>query len=495
MRKVTLNVNDVKGKLDRYFSQCIGAGRAGEVMRLVPAKQLERIQRECPFSYIRFHGLFYEEMDIVSRKSDGTLRFHFQYVDHLFDQLLENNIRPVAELGLMPEVLAKEQAYVFWWKMNKSAPKDLGEWSQLIEAFVRHVTDRYGEEEIKKWYFEIWNEPNLKSFFTEYENIDAYFALYDAAAAVIKKINPEYKVGGPATAGCRWIEEMIAHCKENNVPLDFISSHGYGVKTVKDAFDEDGRTKLTMLPVDQLSDQFRQWGKVCHDAGLPFIITEWSSSYSSRDPVHDSYFNAAYILHTIKRVEGFADMFSYWVYTDIFEEVSPPRKMFHGGFGLLTTQSVPKPSYYAFEFLSRLGDTELACTDENVYACKKDGTVQILAWNIVQPQIETSNQDYFNQSLPAKRLTDTEITVSNMEPGKTYRIDRETIGYRKGDVYQAYLDGGYGENPNREEIAVLMEKAKPEKSCLEATADENGVLRFVIPQTENQVDFLTIKFV
>ena len=233
MRKVTLNVNDVKGKLDRYFSQCICAGRAAEIMRYVPDKQLKRIQRECPFNYIRFHGLFHDEMGVVSRNPDGTLKFHFQYIDLLFDQLLENNIRPFVELGLMPETMAKEQAYIFWWKMNKSAPKDLREWSQLIEAFVQHVTDRYGEEEIKKWYFEIWNEPNLKSFFTEYDNIDSYFAMYDAAAAAIKKINPEYKVGGPATAGCSWIRETITHCKENNVLLDFISSHGYGVKTVR----------------------------------------------------------------------------------------------------------------------------------------------------------------------------------------------------------------------------------------------------------------------
>ena len=138
MRTIKAHVNLEKGKLDRYFSACIGAGRAAEVMRHIPMQQLKKMQKECPFRYIRFHGLFHEEMNIVRRNKDGSLTFCFQYVDLLFDSLLEANIRPIVELGLMPEIIAKEQAYVFWWKMNKSMPKDIGEWEALIEALPRH---------------------------------------------------------------------------------------------------------------------------------------------------------------------------------------------------------------------------------------------------------------------------------------------------------------------------------------------------------------------
>ena len=51
-------------------------------------------------------------MNIVSRDKDGNLEFHFQHMDLLFDSLLSIGIRPVVELGLMPDITAKDKAYV-----------------------------------------------------------------------------------------------------------------------------------------------------------------------------------------------------------------------------------------------------------------------------------------------------------------------------------------------------------------------------------------------
>ncbi|MBO5199082.1 MAG: hypothetical protein J6B85_11270 [Lachnospiraceae bacterium] len=489
MRKIIANVNEVKGPLDRFFSNCIGAGRAGEVMRYIPMQQLKKIQEECPFRYIRFHGLFHEEMNLVHRNEDGKLSFCFQYVDMLFDMLLENGIRPIAELGLMPDIMAKEEKYVFWWKMNISMPKDLDEWSQLVEAFVRHVTYRYGEEEIKRWYFEIWNEPNHPAFFTEYKNREEYYKLYDCAALTIKKVNPEYKVGGPATAGMVWIDETIAHCRQNHIPIDFITSHAYGVKG---DFDADGTATTRLLPIDSVSNQVRRAGDVCKQEKLPLFLTEWSSSYSPRDPVHDSYFNAPYLLHTIKRSEGYADMFSYWTYTDVFEETEPPLTPFHGGFGLFNVQSIPKPSYHIYRFLHRLGDTELTCDDSDAYVCRSDSEVQVLFWNVVQPDQDCGNRRYFTRPLPAKELPDAELVLDGFEPGRDYTLTAETVGYKSGDPYHAYLDGNFTELPTREETAELIEKSKPKKTTFTVTADQNGTLHFTLPQKENQVDLVVV---
>ena len=492
MRKITADIHDLKGPHNRFYAKCIGAGRAGELMRYVPMKQLAQMQEECPFEYIRFHGLFHEEMNLVNRDKDGKLTFCFQYYDLLFDALLEHHIRPIVELGLMPDIMAKEEAYVFWWKMNKSMPKDLDEWSQLIEAVVRHFTYRYGEEEVKKWYFEVWNEPNHGGFFTESKNPEAYYMLYDRAAAAVKKVNPEYKVGGPATAGVLWIQETIEHCKQNNVPIDFISCHEYGVKG---DFDPDGQAVTVLRDIDHIARNVTRAGKLCHEEGLEFLITEWSSSYSSRDAVHDSYFNAPYILHTIKHVNGHADMLSYWVFTDIFEEVTPPMTPFHGGFGLMNVQSIPKPAYNAYTFLHCLGDTELNCADEESFVCKSEDGVQILLWNIIQPDLTgTNNRDYFGRVLPAEELSDVPVELAGFEPDKEYEITCEMIGFKAGDAYTAYLEGNFTETPTREETAELIEKAKPDKYSLEVVADAEGRLIFTVPQTENCVDLITVKF-
>ena len=83
MRTLKINLQNEKGKLNRFFSACIGAGRAGEVMRYVPMMQLRQMQKECPFRYIRFHGIFHEEMNVVHRDENGNISFCFQYIDTL----------------------------------------------------------------------------------------------------------------------------------------------------------------------------------------------------------------------------------------------------------------------------------------------------------------------------------------------------------------------------------------------------------------------------
>lgn len=489
MRVIKANIQCEKGKLNRYFSSCVGAGRAMEIMRAQATEQLKTVHRECSFRYIRFHGLFHEEMGIVSRDSNKKLHFNFQYVDLLFDSLLEIGMRPIVELGLMPQELASENKYVFWWKMNISMPKDIDEWSSLIEALIIHLTKRYGKEEIRQWYFEVWNEPNHSAFFSEYKDKEAYFKLYDIAALTIKKLDPCYRVGGPATAGMCWITDFIEHCREKSIPLDFISSHSYGVKG---DFDSDGNATLVLCPIDSLSDTILFFGELCHKEGLPLLITEWSSSYSPSDPIHDTYFNAPFILRTIKRCDGYADMLSYWTYTDIFEEQGPPIKPFHGGFGLLNIQSLPKPTFYAYSFLARLSDTELKCDDENAYICKSENSIQILFWNIAQPKHNNNNRVYFAQEMPSKKLENAEIEISGLKCSENYSVFVETVGYKSGDVYSAYLNKNFDDIPTREDIKQLAECAKPRKTPFTVLSDECGVLKFKLPQTENQVDFVEI---
>ena len=489
MRNISIDIRKQKGKLDRYFAKCIGAGRAAEIMRHDAYEQLKLIQKECPFEYIRFHGLFHDEMGIVNRGEDGKLFFNFQYVDMLFDSLLEIGIRPVLELGLIPGELRSGDTTVFWWKMYNTPPKDYNEWGQTVETLVRHVTDRYGKEEIDKWFFEVWNEPDLDSFFRSDDRMNEYFKIYESAARAVKRVDGDYKVGGPATAGLRWIPDFISFCHGNDVPLDFISGHYY---CLKGDFDADGKVRLVMNNHGYLSGMINKTAKECHAEGYPLLITEWSSSYSSRDPVHDTYFSAPFVLQIIKECEGGADMLSYWTYTDIFEEVGIGQTPFHGGFGLFNIQSLKKPVYHSYRMLNDLGDDELICDDRCAYACRKEDEIELLFWNSVILKQDVPNVEYFKRSLPAKVLEDATVAVAGLEGGKEYSVIVESIGYRMGDVYNAYLDGNFTDTPKREDVARLHEASKPKQTALKVRANDEGVLEFVLPQSENQVDFVRI---
>lgn len=427
-------------------------------------------------------------MHIVSRDKNGKLCFHFQYVDMLFDQILAVGMKPIVELGLMPECMASEQAYVFWWKMNISTARDISEWESLIHALLLHLTERYGQDEIATWYFEVWNEPNHPAF-AAHPTFENYCQLYSSAARAVRSVCTKYRVGGPATAGLQWLPEFINYCRANDIPLDFVSSHHYGVRG---DFDPDGNKVLYLCPIDGLWQGISNAAAVCKEAELEFFVTEWSSSFSPRDLVHDSYVNASYLLYTIRRLQGLVTSLSYWVYTDIFEEISPPETPFHGGFGLLNMQSLKKPSYHVYNMLNRLGETQLLCDDADTFACKNETGYQLLCWNFVQPKTDLDNARYFSEDIPAKPKEDCVVTFEGLLPNKEYTAQITTVGYRKGDAYTAWLDAGSPKHLSNQLYEKLPDACVPPKREDKYISDQHGRINIVLAQTENQADFIEL---
>src|SRR5674476_293349 len=228
-RVISANYNAEIGALNTMFKQCVGAGRANEGLRADWQQQLAIVKKECDFKYIRMHGLLTDDMGVYKEDRKGNPEYNYQYIDVLYDYLLSIGIRPFVELGFMPSALASGPQTIFWWRGNVTPPKDYNKWADLIKNLTTHFTERYGAEEVKTWYFEVWNEPNLSPGFWSGTQAE-YFKLYKYSANAIKSVNKDFRVGGPATAGAAWVPEMIAFCNKNAVPLDFISTHTYGVE-------------------------------------------------------------------------------------------------------------------------------------------------------------------------------------------------------------------------------------------------------------------------
>ena len=222
---INLDFNKVKGKFNTMFKECIGAGRANEGLRADWQQQLAYVKKECDFKYIRMHGLLTDDMGVYREDKNGNPEYNFQYVDVLYDFILSIGMKPFVELGFMPEALASGKQTIFWWRGNVTPPKDYNKWAELIRTLTLHFTQRYGANEVKTWYFEVWNEPNLNVNGFWAGTQEEYFKLYKYSAEAIKSVNKEYRVGGPATAGAAWEPEMIDFCMKNSVSLDFISTH------------------------------------------------------------------------------------------------------------------------------------------------------------------------------------------------------------------------------------------------------------------------------
>ena len=148
-------------------------------------------------------------------------------------------MRPFVELSFMPSALAaSRKPHPFWYKPLPNPPRSYEKWGRLVENFARHLEDRYGADEVRQWYFEVWNEPNI-DFWTGKPAQSTYFELYAAAAKALKGVDRRLRVGGPATAQAAWVGDFIRHCTREDIPIDFVSTHVYGNDTAKNVLNKD----------------------------------------------------------------------------------------------------------------------------------------------------------------------------------------------------------------------------------------------------------------
>jgi xylan 1,4-beta-xylosidase len=493
-RIIKVDYNKSAGKMNTMFKECIGAGRANEGLRADWQQQLALVKKECDFKYIRMHGLLTDDMAVYREDSKGNPEYNYQYIDVLYDFLISIKIKPFVELGFMPNALASGSQTIFWWKGNVTPPKDYNKWGDLIKSLTQHFTERYGAEEVKTWYFEVWNEPNLTPGFWTGTQAE-YFKLYEYAAKAIKSVNPAYKVGGPATAGAGWVPETIDFCTKNNVPLDFISTHTYGVN--QGYLDEYGSTG-TVLNKDDSSvsgDVLNSRKQITNSAkpNLELHYTEWSSSYTPADAIHDSYHSAAYILQKLKQVGNAPNSMSYWVFTDIFEEPGPRFTPFHGGFGLLNTQGIKKPAYFSYSLMNKLGETELKNTDTSSWASKNaKGGVQLLFWDFTYtlPEKDVNNQVYYIKDLPSKSKGEIKIEVEGLAKGE-YNLEIYKVGYKVNDAYADYLAMGKPSQLSREQVKAIKQKNNGAPIAVEKiTVDAKGTFSRTFKVNENDVVML-----
>jgi xylan 1,4-beta-xylosidase len=427
-------------------------------------QDLRETKRITGFEFIRFHAIFHDELGVYDEDKDGKPVYNFSYVDQIYDGLLENKVRPFIELSFMPKKLSSDPAaqHAFWYKPNVQPPKDWNKWEQLVEAFTRHLVERYGMEEVAQWYFEVWNEPNI-DFWAGKPADSTYFELYDHAAAAVKRVSPRLRIGGPATAQAAWADKFLAHCKEKNVPVDFVSTHVYGNDSAEDVFgthEKIPRNQMVCRAVKKVHEQIQASAY----PGLPLIWSEYNAAYDNNPLVTDSAYMGPFLANTLRECDGLTTMMSYWDFSDVFEEQGVVKTPFYGGFGLLAEDSIPKAAFNDFTLLHRLGDTRVEVKSDSVLVTKrKDGALVIAVWNLFLPE-ETG---------AAKTIT---LHFSGGTGGKTARVT--IVDKEHGSPLPAYEKMGSPKIPTRAQILELRKSAAMPEAREEAIKD--GELRLTL---------------
>lgn len=446
-----------------FWEEMFGSGRAVLSLRDSYRQDLHAVQQITRLQYVRFHAIFQDEVGLYDEDSQGQPIYNFSYVDQIYDGLLGARMKPFVELSFMPNKLAAAaKLQAFWYKPNVSPPKDWSKWDALITTFVEHLIDRYGIDEVSTWYFEVWNEPNI-DFWAGEPKQSTYWELYDHTALAIKKVNARLRVGGPATAQAAWVDSFIRHCAQNNIPVDFVSSHVYGNDSSKDVFNttEDiPRDQMVCRAVRKVHDQILTSPK----PHLPLIWSEFNASYKNEPSVTDSVYMGPWLAETIQQCDGLVDIMSYWTFSDVFEEQGVVKAPFYGGYGLLAEDSIPKPAFGAFKLLHKLGDQRLALNSDSALLTRREnGSLVIAVWNYESP----------DDAGPVKNVT-LRFKNTNAKHAAVWRVDAD-----HGDFHQAYKKMHEPRYPTSAEIREL--RAAAEIASPETIELSNGVLELHLP--------------
>lgn len=504
-KPLKIDVNTQGEKFDHFWSKMVGAGRANEGLRAGWLEQLQQVQENCGFEYVRFHGIFHDDMfPVVIEK--GKTRYNWQYIDDLFDRMLDLNVKPFVELAFLPSSMAAENSKtVFWWKANITPAEDsFGKWHDLVKAFTQHCVDRYGIEEVLTWYFEVWNEANLYKLFWDGTK-SQYFELYKQSAIAVKSVDQRLKIGGPSTSNFVpdtrfdgettddeaseavfntkdinalqwhgvWIEDFLAYCQQEKLPVDFVTTHPYPTDY---AFNpETGKGKGLTRFANSLKLDLQWLNKTIAASAYPDVeihLTEWNTSPSSRDEMHDRLPAAAYIVKSNLDCIGLTNSLAFWTFTDIFEEKGGASSIFHGGFGMINYQGLVKPSYHAYRMLHQLGDQKLY-KDDYLFVSKDSysGLITALAYNYPKEYMDAVpfGKDKREKG-SSKKLN---FSLSGLKANTMFEI--EILDTDHGNIHNFWEAMGKPEPPTREEIKVMKSYANTMK-IEHVRANEKGML-------------------
>jgi xylan 1,4-beta-xylosidase len=276
-----------------------------------------------------------------------------------------------------------------------------------------------------------------------------------------------------------WIEDFLVWCAARELPVDFISTHLYPTDF---AFGANGDAVSLTRYADATPDDLRLLRRLIGESAYPDAevhITEWSSSPSSRDHIHDTVFAATYITRAYLHSTGLAHSISYWTFTDIFEEGGAGLGPFHGGFGLVNEQGIHKPTFHAFAMLNRLGDRLIASTARGVVSLHSaTGKLAALFYNY--PDDMNGRSVGSRNSYEATRdligigaEQHVRHTIGGLEPGAVFAVEILAPGH--GDAAEAWSAIGQPLNLSRAEAAYLREQGDAlQRQTL--VASESGAL-------------------
>ncbi|MFW6001614.1 MAG: GH39 family glycosyl hydrolase [Halanaerobium sp.] len=468
------------GVLNPVWQKLINVGTAQSILDSNLRKQIKELQQEINFEYLRFEGIFNDDLEVCKGDSLENIHYNWKLVDNIFEFILENGFKPFISLSFMPELLASSEQRIFRYQANYSPPKNMEAWLDLVNAFIIHLINKYGIEEVQNWYFQVWTEYPHQGFHWGGSKRE-YFAFYARTAEKIKEISQSLKVG-PASEnffeGIKKSQEFFEYAEINKLPLDFYNLNLYhnSIPVMDKPADLSDFYKESTLENIKFKFKGKDYSiksaeevkkllrKYYPEAEL--ISTRWNISWNSKEYVHDTAFMAPYIIDNALKLQDILNGLGYLNLSDLISEWPINELPFFGGRGLMNTEGIKKSGYYAYLILSELGDQIIEQGDNYIITAKGDD-IQLLFYNYAYLNQSYRNADYsiidkYNryQVFENKAAVDFNFILQGLK-GK-YKVSRYFLNRDSGSAFDQWLKMGAPADLNNHEIKYLKNKSFPD---------------------------------
>lgn len=458
--------------------------------------------------------------------ANGNPIYNWKIIDSIFDTYVQRGMKPLAEIGFMPEALSTNpEPYKHNWEPgNKYSniftgwsypPKDYRKWANLIYEWVKHCVQRYGKKEVESWYWELWNEPNIGYW---HGTVEEYCKLYDYSSDAVKRALPTAKIGGPHSTGpasetaARFLRRFLQHCISDTnyatgkigAPLDYIGFHAKGAPRVI-----DGHVRMGIS--NQLKDISRgfqivdSFAKLKH---LPIIIgesdPEGCAACGMATNPENAYRNgtmySSYSAASFARKYLLADYYKVNLLGAVSWSFEFENQPWFYGYRDLATNGVDKPVLNVFRmfgmmkgkrvdvnsnrmyplFSIRDSGVRKQTTDIGAIAAKDNRTATIMVWNYHDDDLQGETE---NVQLSIKGIPTTKVKLLE------YRIDRE-----HSNSYEVWKKMGSPQQPSKEQIAQLEKAGQLEQTANRNENMKNGLLQMNVPLPRQGIVFYKIQW-
>lgn len=462
--------------------------------------------------------------NMYTEDAAGNPIYSWTLIDSIFDTYIARHIKPLAEIGFMPEALSTHpQPYKHNWAPGKPysvietgwgyPPKDYNKWAELIYQWVRHSVDRYGKAEVESWYWELWNEFD-GSYLKAPDRFKEYCKMYDYATDAVKRALPTARMGGPHTTGgaSKILERFITHClRDTNAvtgqigtPLDFVAFHAKGSPRVVNGVVRMGMSSQ----LRNMNDNFKVIASFPETKHLPIIIgesdPEGCAACGMQTNPENAYRNgtlySSYTAASIAREYDLADYYGVNLLGSVNWSFEFEDQPWFFGFRDLATNGVDKPVLNVFRMLGKMRGNRVAVsgdlaydfkairdssvrrpqTDINALAARDKDTITVLLWNYHDDDIQGVGSPV---ELTIQGLHQKKVTVTH------YRIDQH-----HSNSYEVWKKLGSPENPTPEQYKTLEKSGQlellSEPKTMETT---DGQLKILMQLPRQAVSFIQIK--